>query len=302
MRALCVAAGASFCVSEMVSAKGIIMGDRCSDSLMHISLEEQPCGIQLFGREPSDFAKAVPFALAYTPAFIDINMGCPAAKIAGSGSGAALMREPDRCGEIVQACIQAVQNASKPTPISVKLRTGWNENQKNVVEVARICEAAGAARITVHGRTRAQMYAPPMDYAAIRVVKQAVGIPVLANGDVVDGASAQHMLLETGCDGLMIGRGAQGRPWIFQQINTYLQTGEVLPEPPISERMAVMLEHVRRLCLYKGDYIGIREARKHAAWYLKGIRGAAQLRQEICQITAIAQLEAIAQRIISWWE
>ena len=291
MRELCMEFGSSCCCGEMVSAMGIFCGDRKSRELMALRDSEQPCGIQLFGKEPHTFPKAVEAALAHNPAFIDINMGCPAHKVAGHGAGAALMKSPALAQEIVRTVIQAVAGA---VPVSVKMRAGWDTAGPAAVELARRCEAEGAAWLTVHGRTRAQMYAPPVDFGAIKAVKEAVGIPVIGNGDVVDGPSAKAMLEATGCDAVMVGRAAQGRPWVFRQVNAYLRDGTMLPEPEIEQRMAVMLRHVRLLCECKGERVGMREARKHAAWYLKGLRGAAALRQRVVSLNTIAELEEVA--------
>ena len=295
LRELCMESGATFCCGEMVSAMGIYCGDRKSALLMELHEAEQPCGIQLFGKEPHAFPRAVEAALEHNPAFIDLNMGCPAHKVAGHGGGAALMKKPALVREIVVTTVRAVAGA---IPVSVKMRAGWDENSRNAVEIAKICEQAGAARLTVHGRLRAQMYAPPVDLDIIREVKQAVGIPVIGNGDVIDGPSARAMLERTGCDGVMVGRGAMGRPWVFAQIAAYLKDGTVLPEPPLEERLALMLRHVRMLCSYKGERIGMREARKHAAWYLRGLRGGASLRRAVVRIEHIEQLEEIAQECL----
>jgi len=295
LRELCMEQGAAYCCGEMVSAMGIYCGDRKSAQLMELHEAEQPCGIQLFGKEPHTFPKAVEAALKRNPAFIDLNMGCPAHKVAGHGGGAALMKSPALLREIVKTTVRAVAGA---VPVSVKIRAGWDEYTRNAVEIARVCEQAGAARLTVHGRTRAQMYAPPVDLGIIREVKQAVGIPVTGNGDVIDGPSASRMLEHTGCDAVMIGRGAMGRPWVFAQIAAYLKDSTVLPEPPIEERLSVMLRHVRLLCEYKGERIGMREARKHAAWYLRGLRGGAGLRRAVVRIESIEQLEEIAEQCL----
>ena len=293
-RELCVRYGAAYVVSEMVSSKGVSMHDRKSSSLMYISPAERPAAIQIFGDDPETMATAAVKALDYDPDVIDINMGCPAPKIAGNGGGSALMKKPELAQKIIEACVKAVD-----LPVTVKIRSGWDENSLNAVELAKRAEAAGAAAIAVHGRTRQQMYAPPVNFDIIRAVKQAVSIPVIGNGDIVDDVSAKHMYDCTGCDFIMVGRGALGRPWIFEQINAYLKTGALISEPPIEERMAVMLEHIKSICNYKGEYIGIREARKHAAWYMKGIRGAASYRQEIGRLESISQLEALAENVIA---
>jgi len=296
MRELCMEFGAAACCSEMVSAMGIYCGDRKSEQLMALSQAEMPAGIQLFGKEPHTFPKAAEAALRHNPVFIDINMGCPAQKVAGGGSGAALMKTPQLAQEIIQTVIKEVNNA---VPVSVKIRTGWDEHSVNCIEVAKLCEAAGASWITVHGRNRRQMYAPPVDYDAIKAVKQAVNIPVVANGDVTNGPSAKHMLDATGCDAVMVGRGAMGAPWVFEHIAAYLKDGTLLPELTPQQRMEVMLRHVKLLCDYKGERHGMREARKHAAWYLKGMRDGAKLRQQAVNITRYEELEAIAAALLA---
>lgn len=293
MRELCVSYGAAYVIGEMASSKGISMHDRKSASLLYLSDAERPAGVQLFGDDSLTMAKAAEKALEYKPEFLDINMGCPAPKVAGNGGGSALMRRPELAAQIVRECVRAV-----PIPVTVKMRLGWDNDNLNAPYLAALCEQAGAAAVTVHGRTRVQMYAPPVDLAQIRAVKQAVSVPVIGNGDVTDGASARRMLDETGCDFLMVGRGALGRPWVFRQIDAFLERGEVLPEPPLEERMRVMLDHIRTLCAYKGDYIGMREARKHAAWYIRGIRGAASFRNRVGALSSFAQLEALAADVL----
>ena len=238
-RELCVRFGAAYVVGEMVSAKGITMGDRKSAELLSLSEAERPAAIQLFGDEPSIMAEAAQKALCYRPQAIDINMGCPAPKVVRNGGGSSLMRRPETAQAVVAAIVRAVN-----IPVTVKIRAGWEANEKNAVEIAKRCEAAGAAAITVHGRTREQMYAPPVDLGIIRRVKQAVSIPVIGNGDVCDAKSAAQMLEETGCDLVMVGRGALGRPWVFSQISAYLKTGALLPDPPVAERMRILIEHI----------------------------------------------------------
>lgn len=292
-RELCRSYGAAYAVSEMISSKGVSMGDRKSKALMQLSPAERPAGVQIFGNDPEIMASSVESVLSVEPQFIDINMGCPAPKIAGNGGGASLMRDP----VLAEKIVAAVKKASGSIPVTVKIRAGWDDEYINAVEMAKRAEAAGAAAITVHGRTRQQMYAPPVNHSIIAEVKKAVSIPVVGNGDITDGASAAKMLEDTNCDFLMVGRGALGRPWIFQQINAYLADGRILPEPPVSERMRVMCKHIQMICEYKGERIGIREARKHAAWYTKGIRGAAEYRRQLGQLESIAQLEEIAYKI-----
>lgn len=292
-RELCVGYGASYVVSEMISSKGVSLGDRKSKQLMQLSEMGRPAGVQIFGSDPEIMAESVKTVLEVQPQFVDINMGCPAPKIAGNGGGASLMRNP----ELAEQIVAAVKNACGEIPVTVKIRAGWDFDTINAVEMAKRAENAGAAAVTVHGRTRQQMYAPPVNHEIIAEVKKSVSIPVVGNGDITDGISAAKMLEDTNCDFLMVGRGALGRPWVFQKINAYLNEGRILPEPPVSERMRVMLNHIQMLCTYKGERVGIREARKHAAWYTKGIRGAAQYRRELGMLESISQLEEIAYKI-----
>ena len=292
-REICVSYGASYVVSEMVSSKGLTMCDRKSKKLLLLSEEERPAAAQIFGNDPEIMAQSARACLEYKPDVIDINMGCPAPKIAGNGGGSALLRNPDLAEEIMKSVKNAVD-----IPVTVKIRLGWDKDSINCVDMAQRAERAGMSAVTLHGRTRQQMYAPPVDLSMIAEVKRSIGIPLIGNGDITDGISAARMLEETGCDYLMVGRGALGRPWVFSQINAYLQQGVVLPEPPVSERMRVMIKHIKLICDYKGERIGIREARKHAAWYIKGIRGAAAYRQQVGALESIEQLEEMAFKIV----
>ncbi|NLB35875.1 MAG: tRNA dihydrouridine synthase DusB [Clostridiales bacterium] len=293
-RELCVEFGAAYVVGEMASAKGISMADKKSKELLSLSPKERPAAVQIFGDDPQIMAQAALRALEFEPDIIDINMGCPAPKVAGNGGGCALMKRPELAQKIVEECAKALS-----LPVTVKIRSGWNASSINAIDLARRAEAAGAAAVTVHGRTREQMYSPPVNIDIIRQVKQAISIPVIGNGDIVDGKTAKAMLDLTGSDLVMVGRGALGRPWVFTQINAYLKDGTVLKEPAIETRMSVMLRHMKKLCEYKGEYIGMREARKHAAWYMKGIRGAASYRQEICSLEEYQQLEELAHKVIA---
>lgn len=292
-REICVSYGASYVVSEMVSSKGLTMCDRKSKKLLLLSAEERPAAAQIFGNDPKIMAESAKACLSYSPDVIDINMGCPAPKIAGNGGGSALMRNP----ELAEAIMKSVKEAVD-IPVTVKIRLGWDKESINCVDMAMRAERSGMAAVTLHGRTRQQMYAPPVDLDMIAEVKRNISIPLIGNGDITDGPSAARMLEETGCDYLMVGRGALGRPWVFSQINAYLKEGVILPEPPVSERMRVMIKHIKLICEYKGERVGIREARKHAAWYIKGIRGAAAYRQQVGALESIEQLEEMAYKII----
>lgn len=292
-RELCVEYGATYVVSEMVSSKGLTMCDRKSKKLLLLSDKERPAAAQLFGSDPQIMAQSAKKAMEFKPDIIDINMGCPAPKIAGNGGGSALSKNPKLAQEIIKAVVDAVD-----IPVTVKIRTGWDKDSINAVEMAMRAENAGAKAVTVHGRTRQQMYAAGIDVETIAKVKESVSIPVIANGDIIDGVSAAKMLEDTNCDYILVGRGALGRPWVFSQISAYLKNEVVLPEPPISEQMRVMVKHIERLCDYKGEKVGIREARKHAAWYIKGIRGAAAYRQHVGMLSSIDELKEFAYRIV----
>lgn len=294
-REICARLGAAYTVSEMVSAKALEFGDRKTRELMELGDAARPAAIQIFGSEPDVMARAAEKAMAFSPDAVDINMGCPAPKITGPGAGSALMRNPQRCGELVAAVAAAV-----PVPVTVKIRAGWDEKSVNAAEVAAVCESAGAAAVAVHARTRSQMYAPPADWDIIRKVKQAVRIPVIGNGDVTGAQSAAQMLEQTGCDAVMVGRAALGNPWIFRQINSYLtESCRIVPPPGVYERMLVMVRHIDLMCRYKGERRAMNEARKHVAWYLKGLRGAAGFRRRTGQLESRAQLDALVRDVLA---
>nr|WP_296059553.1 tRNA dihydrouridine synthase DusB [uncultured Ruminococcus sp.] len=294
-RELCVRFGAAYCISEMVSSKALSFNSKKSEELMEISDLERPCGIQIFGDDPKCMADAAKHALENKPDIIDINMGCPAPKISSNGSGSALMKNPRLCGEIVKA-VTAVTDI----PVTVKIRKGWDDDSVNAVEVAKICESAGAAAITVHGRTRQQYYKPPVDYDIIRAVRESVSVPVIANGDIDSAERAKEVMDITGCDLVMIGRATLGNPWIFSQINAYLENPNVkIHTPDLEERLGVMIEHIGKMVEYKGEHMAMLQARKLVVGYFKGMKGAAALRNEAGKIKTLDDLYELRQKALS---
>lgn len=284
-RELCMQFGACYCVSEMVSSKGISYNSEKSAQLMEIGEKEHPCAVQIFGNEPETMAQAAQFALRYKPEIIDINMGCPAPKIAGNGAGSALMKDPLLCGEIVKAVKMAVD-----IPVMVKIRKGFDENMINAVEVACICEENGADALTIHGRTREQYYSGVCDLDIIKEVKKALTIPVIGNGDITSADDCKRMYDYTNCDLAMVGRGALGNVWIFEEIKAYFNGDSSYRKPDFSHKMEVMKQHIESLCENKGEYIGMKEARAHIPHYLKGFSGAAKLRNDACRVSTIKDL------------
>ncbi len=294
-RELCVRFGAAYCVSEMVSSKALSFNSKKSEELMEISDLERPCGIQIFGDDPKCMADAAKHALENKPDIIDINMGCPAPKISSNGSGSALMKNPRLCGEIVKA-VTAVTDI----PVTVKIRKGWDDDSVNAVEVAKICESAGAAAITVHGRTRQQYYKPPVDYDIIKAVRESVSVPVIANGDIDSAKRAKEVMDITGCDLVMIGRATLGNPWIFSQINAFLENPNVkIHTPDLEERLGVMIEHIGKMVEYKGEHMAMLQARKLVVGYFKGMKGAAALRNEAGKIKTLDDLYELRQKALS---
>jgi tRNA-dihydrouridine synthase B len=285
-RLLCKEQGAGLLCMEMVSAKGIFYNNKNTESLLQIRPEEVPVSLQFFGSDPkivSEMAKRVeerPFSI------LDINMGCPVPKVVRNGEGSALMKNPKLVYELVSATVKAIKK-----PVTVKIRKGFDDEHINAVEIAKIIEEAGAAAVAVHGRTREQYYSGKADWEIIRQVKEAVSIPVIGNGDVTSGEKAIAMREQTGCDGVMIARGAQGNPWIFSELLEYERTGRLPDRPDVEEIKQTMLRHARLQIEYKGDFTGIREMRKHVAWYTKGLHGAARLRDQINQVESYAELE-----------
>ena len=285
-RLLCREQGAGLLCMEMVSAKAIYYNNRNTESLLEIHPDEQPVSLQLFGSDPaimSEMAKRIeerPFAI------LDINMGCPVPKVVKNGEGSALMKNPKLVYEIVSAIVKAISK-----PVTVKIRKGFDDDHVNAVEIAKIIEEAGAAAVAVHGRTREQYYSGKADWDIIRQVKEAVSIPVIGNGDVTSPQKADELVKQTGCDGIMIARGAQGNPWIFSEMIHWEETGELPPRPDKDEVREMMLRHARLQLEYKGEFSGIREMRKHVAWYTKGLKGAARLREKVNAVESLEELE-----------
>ena len=292
-RSMCKDYGACYLVSEMVSAKGICFAEDKAANWLEIKQSEHPMAIQLFGSEPEYFVKSLPIILKYKPDIIDINMGCPVPKVTSNGGGCSLMKNPELAAEIVTA---TVKNSS--VPVTVKIRKGWDDNSINAVEFSKKMQDCGASAITIHGRTKTQMYSGCADWDIVAKVKKALDIPVIASGDVTSPETAKDLYQKTDADLIMVGRGSYGRPWLFQQISDYLKTGKYSPDPDIEQRMNIMLKHIRRICEDKGEYIGMKEARSQAMRYLYGICGAAGYRSKCSKFEKYSDAEKLVNEIL----
>ena len=288
-RSLVKEQGCELVYTEMVSAKGLIYDNEKTQKLLEITDQERPVALQLFGNEPEVLAEAAQIVVEKSaPEIIDLNVGCPAPKVVNSGYGSALMKKPKLLGEIVTAMSEAVS-----TPVTVKIRAGWDRDNLNAVEVAKIAEANGAQAVAVHGRTREEFYQGQADWEIIKEVKKALEIPVIGNGDVFGPEDAQAMIEATNCDGIMIGRGAKGNPWIFKRVAKYLTTGEIPDMPSPQQKIDTAIDHLRKLVEYKGEYVGVREMRKHAAWYLKGLKNCTVIKDKVNQTESLEEMSSL---------
>lgn len=292
-RCLCKEQGAALIYTEMVSAKGIHYNNKNTKSLLETAECERPVAVQLFGEDAAVMSEAAKRIEELPFDILDINMGCPVPKVVNNGEGSALMKEPEKAGAIIEAVAEAIRK-----PVTVKIRKGFGKEDANAPELARIAEESGAAAVAVHGRTREQYYSGSADWEIIRKVKEAVKIPVIGNGDIFTPQDAERMLSETGCDGLMLARGVQGDPWLFSRVNHYLSTGELLEKPKLSDLIETILRHARLQLEFKGEYLGMREMRKHVAWYTTGYPHSAKLRVRINAVETMEELEALLEEYV----
>ncbi|EGT5271087.1 tRNA dihydrouridine synthase DusB [Clostridioides difficile] len=278
-RLICKEQGCGLLYTEMINGKALCYDDENTKKMLKIEKEEHPVAVQIFGSEPEFMGRAAEIMNDYSNEILDINMGCPAPKVVKNGDGSALMKNPKLAEEVLRA---VVKNSKKP--VTLKIRKGWDDNSVNAVEIAKIAEDCGISALAIHGRTREQFYTGKADWDIIAEIKKNLSIPVIGNGDVFTIEDSINMLDKTGCDAIMIGRGAQGNPWIFKRINHYMNTGEILPEPTLNEKISTAIKHLKLAVEEHGEYVAVREMRKHIAWYLKGLRNSAKLRDEINKI------------------
>ena len=297
-RTICKEKGCGMLYTEMINAKALCYDDENTKKMLRMDKDEHPVAVQIFGSDPEFMGKAAIIMNQYPNEILDINMGCPAPKVVKNGDGSALMRNPKLAAEVLTA---VVKNSEKP--VTLKIRKGWDDESVNAVEIAKIAEECGISALAIHGRTREQFYSGKADWDIIAEIKQAINIPVIGNGDVFEVEDAVNMLEKTKCDAIMIGRGAQGNPWIFNRINHYMKTGEILPEPTLEEKITTAIRHMNLAVAEHGDYVAVREMRKHIGWYLKGLKNSAKYRDQINKITdykeVIAMLEEYMQHSLT---
>ena len=297
-RTICKEKGCGMLYTEMINAKALCYDDENTKKMLNLEDDGHPVAVQIFGSDPEYMGKAASIMNQYTNDILDINMGCPAPKVIKNGDGSALMRNPKLAAEVLTA---VVKNSEKP--VTLKIRKDWDDNSVNALEIAKIAEECGISALAIHGRTREQFYSGKADWDIIAEIKQSINIPVIGNGDVFDVQDAVNMLEKTKCDAIMIGRGSQGNPWIFNRINHYMKTGEVLPEPTLEEKISTAIKHMNLAVAEHGEYVAVREMRKHIGWYLKGLKNSAKYRDQINKITdykeVISMLEEYVQHSLT---
>lgn len=297
-RTICKEKGCGMLYTEMINAKALSYDDENTKKMLNMPDDGHPVAIQIFGSDPEFMGKAASILNKYPNQILDINMGCPAPKVVKNGDGSALMKNPELAAKVLSA---VVKNSDKP--VTLKIRKGWDDTRVNAVEIAKIAEECGISAVAIHGRTREQFYSGKADWDIIRDIKEAINIPVIGNGDVFEVQDAVNMLEKTKCDAIMIGRGSQGNPWIFNRINHYMKTGEILPEPTLEEKMNTAIKHMNLAVEEHGEYVAVREMRKHIGWYLKGLKNSARYRDQINKITdykeVIAMLEEYVQHSLT---
>ena len=289
-RTICKEKGCGMLYTEMINAKALCYDDENTKKMLRMEKDEHPVAVQIFGSDPEFMGKAAVIMNEYPNEILDINMGCPAPKVIKNGDGSALMRNPKLAAEVLSS---VVKNSNKP--VTLKIRKGWDDDSVNAVEIAKIAEECGISALAIHGRTREQFYSGKADWDIIAEIKQAINIPVIGNGDVFEVQDAVNMLEKTKCDAIMIGRGAQGNPWIFNRINHYMKTGEILPEPTLEEKITTAINHMNLAVAEHGDYVAVREMRKHIGWYLKGLKNSAKYRDQINKITDYKEVIAMLE-------